>query len=101
MLRMSDYNPKVICKMWYDGFGGKFSKHLFLGMHFPKLANVTTLALGSRPRQGVARLGAKRETHESLHMLPGVQRVCGNEPSHSQVNFDVGSWNPERTLESS
>jgi hypothetical protein len=36
---------------------------------------VTTLALGSRPRQGVARLRAKRETQESLHMLPRVQRV--------------------------
>jgi hypothetical protein len=34
-------------------------------------------------------------------MLPGVQRVWGNEPSHSQVNSHVGSWSPERTLESS
>jgi hypothetical protein len=25
-------------------------------------------------------------------MLPGVQRVWGNEPSHSQVNSHVGSW---------
>jgi hypothetical protein len=34
-------------------------------------------------------------------MLLGVQRVWGNEPSHSQVNSHVGSWNPERTPESS
>jgi hypothetical protein len=43
----------------------------------------------------VARLRAKRETWESLHMLPGVQRVWGNEPSHSEVNSHVGSWSPE------
>jgi hypothetical protein len=36
---------------------------------------VATLALGSQPKQGVARLRAKRETKESLHMLMGVQRV--------------------------
>jgi hypothetical protein len=34
-------------------------------------------------------------------MLPRVQRVWGNEPSHSQVNSHVGSWSPERTFESS
>jgi hypothetical protein len=61
--------------------------------------NVATLALGSRPRQGVTRLRAKRETRESLHMLPGVQRVWGNEPSHSQVNSHVGSSSLEWTLE--
>jgi hypothetical protein len=34
-------------------------------------------------------------------MLPGVQRVWRNEPSHSQVNSHVRSWSPERTPESS
>jgi hypothetical protein len=34
-------------------------------------------------------------------MPPGVQRVWEHEPSHSQVNSHVGSWNPERTPESS
>jgi hypothetical protein len=62
---------------------------------------VATLTLGSRPRQGVAWLRAKKETRESLHMFPGVQRVWGNEPSHSQVNSHVGSWSLEWTLESS
>jgi hypothetical protein len=37
----------------------------------------------------------------ALHMLSGVQRVWGNEPSHSQVNSHVGSWSPERSPESS
>jgi hypothetical protein len=37
----------------------------------------------------------------AFHMLMGVQRVWGNEPSHSQVNSHVGSWSPERTPESS
>jgi hypothetical protein len=35
----------------------------------------------------------------ALHMLMGVQRVWGHEPSHSQVNSHVGSWSPERTPE--
>jgi hypothetical protein len=60
---------------------------------------VATLALGSQPRQGVARLRAKKGTRESLHMLPGVQRVWGNEPSHSQVNSHVGNWSPKRIPE--
>jgi hypothetical protein len=34
-------------------------------------------------------------------MLPGVQRVWGNEPSHSQANSHVGSWSPKWTFESS
>jgi hypothetical protein len=34
-------------------------------------------------------------------MLPGVQRVWGNEPSNSQVNSHVGSWSPKWTPESS
>jgi hypothetical protein len=43
--------------------------------HCPKRKNyksrtsVATLALGSRPRQGVARLRAKREAWESCSML--------------------------------
>jgi hypothetical protein len=37
-------------------------------------------------------------------MLPGmqrVQRVRGNEPSHSQMNSHCGSWSPKWTLKSS
>ncbi len=62
---------------------------------------ITTLTLGSWPRQGVARLRAKKETHESHHMLPRVQIVWVNEPSHSQMNSNVGSWSPKWTPESS
>jgi hypothetical protein len=54
-----------------------------------------------RSRQGVARLWAKRKTQESHHMLPRVQRVWGNEPSHSQVNSHVGSWSPKWSPKSS
>ncbi len=35
---------------------------------------VTTLTLGSRPRQGLARVRAKREAQESHLMLLGVQK---------------------------
>jgi hypothetical protein len=62
---------------------------------------VTTLTLGSRPKQRVARVWVKNETRESHHILLGVQRVWGHEPSHSQVNSDVGSWSPEWTPKSS
>jgi hypothetical protein len=63
--------------------------------------HVVTLALGSQRRQGVARLWAKWETRESHHMLLGVQRVWGNQPSHSQVNSHGGNWSPKWTLETS
>jgi hypothetical protein len=49
----------------------------------------------------VARLQAKRKTRDSHHMLPRMQRVRGNEPSHSQMNSNVGSWSPKWTPESS
>ncbi len=35
--------------------------------------NVVTLALGSRPKQGFAKVQAKREARESCHILFGVQ----------------------------
>jgi hypothetical protein len=66
-----------------------------LGIHCNFLKfHVATLALGSQPRQGLARLRAKREAWESHHLFSGVQRVWGHEPSHSQVNSHCGSWNP-------
>ncbi len=79
---------------------GKFTSIYSFDIHFFIIINslyVATLTLGSRPRQKVARLRAKRETWESHHMLPRVQRVWGNEPSHSQVNSHYGSWNPKWT----
>jgi hypothetical protein len=59
--------------------------------------NVTTLTLGSRPRQGLARVWAMREPQESYFMLSKCEKVWGNEPSHSQVNSPLGSWNPKWT----
>ncbi len=52
-----------------------FCNFMFFFMKSLKLINVATLALGSQPKHGVAKLRAKREIRESLHMLLGVQRV--------------------------
>jgi hypothetical protein len=52
---------------------------------------VTTLALGSRPKQGLARVRAKKEAWESQLMR---KRVWGNEPSHFLVNSHFGSSSP-------
>jgi hypothetical protein len=60
---------------------------------------VATLALGSRPKQGGCKVAGQEGDPGALHMLLGVQREWGNEPSHSQVNSHVGSWSPERTPE--
>jgi hypothetical protein len=48
----------------------------FFFVCYEKDANgiVATLALGSRPRQGFARLQAKKEARESHFMLPRVQK---------------------------
>jgi hypothetical protein len=40
-----------------------------------KITFIATPTLGSRPRQGFARLRAKREAQGSHHMFSGVQRV--------------------------
>jgi len=48
---------------------------------------VAILTLGSQPRQGLARLWAKRGS-------PGVKESVRNEPSHSQGSFHLGSWSP-------
>jgi hypothetical protein len=56
---------------------------------------VTTLALGSRPKQGLARVRAKSEARESHFMFLGgwdYRRVWENEHSHSQVRSHFGSW---------
>jgi hypothetical protein len=37
-----------------------------------KMIFVTTLALGSRPKQGLAKVRAKNEAQESYFMFPGV-----------------------------
>jgi hypothetical protein len=57
--------------------------------------NVATLALGSWLKQGGCRVAGQKGDPGALHMLPGMQRAWGNEPSHSQVNSHVRSWSPE------
>jgi hypothetical protein len=49
-------------------------------------------SLGLATKAKACKVVAKREAQESPHMLLGVQRVWGNEPSHSQVNPHCGSW---------
>jgi hypothetical protein len=58
-------------------------RKLCLWSHHAK--NVATLALGSWPRQGLARVRTKRE----------CKRMWGNEPSHSQMSSHLGSWSPD------
>jgi hypothetical protein len=63
--------------------------------HWPFLLvgeSVVTLALGLRPKQGVARWRAKKDTREHITCPRECKKVWGSEPSHSQVNSHVGSW---------
>jgi hypothetical protein len=46
---------------------------IYLKLPLLKFICVTTLALGLRPRQGLAKVQAKYEARESHFMLPGVQ----------------------------
>jgi hypothetical protein len=70
--------------------------------HFWQLCvDVTTLALGSRPRQGVARLWAKRKTRESHHMLLGMPKSVREWTLTLPRELHVGSWNPKWTPKSS
>ncbi len=74
----------------------RFSNTFFISNLYcrnPSLG-LATKARGCKVAGQVGDLGA-------LHMLPRVQRVWENEPSHSQVNSHVGSWSLERTPKSS
>jgi hypothetical protein len=53
--------------------------------------NAATLALGSQPRQGLTRLRAKKKAQE-------WRKVWGNEPSHCQRSFHFGSSSFEGLL---
>jgi hypothetical protein len=58
-----------------------------------KLANcVVTLALGSRPRQRLAKVWAKCEGQESHFMLPKMWENVREWTPHSQVSSHFGSW---------
>jgi hypothetical protein len=89
-------NTKMLVSLFPLPFGTR--------LHSTFSNTFATLALGSRPRQGLARLQAKREAQESHHILlrvQWVQRVWGNEPSHCQMNSHCGSLSPKWTPESS
>ncbi len=57
-----------------DGITLVSKNHLLILFLLAVNRYVVTLALGSRPRQGLARVRAKREARESHLMLPGVQK---------------------------
>jgi hypothetical protein len=57
------------------------------------------LSLGLATKTKGYKVAGQEGNPRAFHMLPGVQRVWGHEPSHSQVKSHVGSWSPERTLE--
>jgi len=52
-----------------------------------KIICVVTLALGSQPRQGLAKVQANCEGRESHSCFRKCGRVWENEPPHSQVSF--------------
>jgi hypothetical protein len=62
---------------------------------------VTTLTLGSRPRQRGLQGCGPREAGSHITYSRECKKVWGSEPSHSQMNSHVGSWSLERTPESS
>jgi hypothetical protein len=62
------------------------------------ILNVTTLALGSRPRQRFTRLQAKREVGSHTTYSQECEKVWGNEPSHPKGGslWELESqWTPE------
>ncbi len=67
---------------------------------FTPIASVATLALGLQPRQGFARLQAKREAGSHITYSRECEKVWANEPSHPK---GVPLWELEsrRTPESS
>ncbi len=66
--------------------------------HFDYFKFVITLALGSRPRQGFARLWAKREAKNRTTYSRECEKVWRNEPSHPKgvPLWELKSrWTPE------
>ncbi len=59
---------------------------------------VTTLTLGSRLRQGLAKVWAKSEPRNHISCSQECKKVWGNESPHSQVNSHFVSWSPNGLL---
>jgi hypothetical protein len=51
---------------------------------YQHIVNVTTLALGSRPKQGHGKMWTKNATQKSHSHSWECEKVWGNEPTHSQ-----------------
>jgi hypothetical protein len=49
-------------------------KHMYFALSFCWAFSIATLGFGSRPKQGLTRMRAKKESQESHHMLLGVQK---------------------------
>jgi hypothetical protein len=58
------------------------------------IVSVTTLVLGSWPKQGIAKVRVESEAWESHFMLSGCRRMWGNELTHSQVGSHSRIWSP-------
>ncbi len=67
----------------------------------PIIRIVTTLALGSWLRHGLQGCGPRGKPMNHISCSRECKKVWGNEPSHFQVNFHLGSWNPKWTSKSS
>jgi hypothetical protein len=57
---------------------------------------VTTLTLGSRPKQGLEKVQAKSEPRGNISYSRECKTMWGNEPPHSQMSSHFGNWNPNR-----
>jgi hypothetical protein len=60
--------------------------------------HVATLALGSQPRQGLAKVRAKSEPGSHISCSRECMKVWGNEPPHSQVSSHFASRSPNGLL---
>jgi hypothetical protein len=77
----------------------KFNRKLDPNDQILKVQNCRNPSLGLATKARGCKVEGQEGDLGARHMLLGVQRVWGNEPSHSQVNSHVGSCSPERTFE--
>jgi hypothetical protein len=84
------------CRTW------PFAKFIHEVLELSKCLNlcVATVALGSQPRQGFARLWARKEAWESHLVLLGVQKNVREWALTLLNDSHFGSWSPKWILES-
>jgi hypothetical protein len=73
----------------------KIQVFFFKSIYIFKRKNVITLVLGSQPKQGVARCGARGKPENHISCSWECKRVWRNEPSHSQMNSHLKNWSPK------